>query len=247
VDNLEPMSNRYIRQIDLPGIGREGQDKIEKAKVLVVGLGGLGSPVAYYLAAAGVGHIDLLDNDTIAPNNLNRQILYDTNRVDMDKVESAKQRLSAFNPDINYNIVRTMVTRDNAADVTRGYDLIMSCVDNIKARRNLNHGSKVNNIPLVDGAVQLYSGYVLPIIPGKTPCYNCALGNLEHQDVPKPILGSVAGTVGTLMVTEAIKILCGIESDLLGHILLCDFLEMSFIKAKTRITKYCNMCQADFQ
>ncbi len=243
--NLEPMSNRYIRQINLPGIGKSGQAIIEKAKVLVIGLGGLGSPVAYYLAAAGVGNIDLLDNDTIAPNNLNRQILYDTVHVDKDKANSAIERLRAFNPDINFNIIREMITKENVVDLTKGYDLVLSCVDNIGARKDINKGCVINKTTLVDGAVQLFSGYVLPIIPYKTPCYNCALGDLADQDVPKPILGSVAGIIGTIMVTEAIKILCNLESGLLNKLLICDFEEMTFNKVQINKMSECKVCGVD--
>ena len=245
MEKLETMADRYRRQIDLKEIGLKGQKRIEEANVLVVGLGGLGSPVAYYLAAAGVGHITLMDNDTIAPNNLNRQILYNVDKVDSDKAEAAIERLTAFNPDIEIEVDRRMITKENSIDITNGYDLVMSCVDTLEARRFINYGCVNNNTPMIDGAIQLFSGYVFPIVPYKTACYNCALGDLLDQPVPKPVLGSTVGTIGTIMVTEAIKKICIIESDLTGKILICDFKSMDFQKINVDRIKNCSVCGID--
>lgn len=239
---LETLEDRYRRQVDLPEIGEEGQEIIKRSRVLIVGVGGLGSPVAYYLAAAGIGHLTLMDNDTIAPNNLNRQILYSENQVDKDKAKAAKKRLSEFNSEVDIKIDRRMITLDNAEEIVNNFDIVMSCVDTLEARRAINYGCVKNKVTMIDGAVQLFSGYVFPIIPYKTGCYNCALGDLIDQPVPKPVLGSIVGTIGTLMVTEAIKYLCNIESDLLGKMLICDFKKLSFNKISVKRIENCAIC-----
>lgn len=242
MEPLETMKDRYRRQIDLEEIGQKGQNKIENSRVLIVGLGGLGSPVAYYLAAAGIGQITLMDNDTIAPNNLNRQILYSVDQVDGDKAQAAIERLNAFNPDIDIRVDRRMITQENAVEITKGYDLVMSCVDTLEARRFINIGCVKNKVPMIDGAIQLFSGYVFPIIPFQTACYNCALGDLLDQPVPKPVLGSTVGTIGTIMVTEAIKQICDIKSELTGKILICDFKTMNFQKINVERISTCSVC-----
>ncbi|MFP4457445.1 MAG: HesA/MoeB/ThiF family protein [Clostridia bacterium] len=242
MDIWETLDDRYRRQIDLPEIGDSGQEALGKSKVLIVGMGGLGSPVAYYLAAAGVGHLTLMDNDTIAPNNLNRQILYSEDQVDGDKAIAAKKRLNEFNSEIDIKIDRRMIDLSNAENIIKNFDLVMSCVDTLEGRRAVNFGCVKSKTPMVDGAVQLFSGYVFPIIPFETACYNCALGDLVDQPVPKPVLGSIVGTIGTLMVTEAIKYLCDIESDLFGKMLICDFKELSFQKINVKKIENCEVC-----
>jgi len=242
MEKLETLSDRYRRQIDLPEIGEKGQEKLKKSKILIVGVGGLGSPVAYYLTAAGAGNLTLMDDDTIAPNNLNRQILYSESQVDGDKAKAAKKRLNEFNSEVDVKIDRRMITFDNAEKIVKDFDLVISCVDTLEARRAINFGCVKNKITMIDGAVQLFSGYVFPIVPYETGCYNCALGDLLDQPVPKPVLGSVVGTIGTLMVTEAIKYLCDIESDLLGKMLICDFKKLSFDKVSVNRMDDCTIC-----
>ena len=172
---------RYLRQIALPRLGQQGQQKLGESKVLIVGLGGLGSPAALYLAAAGVGTIGLVDGDEVAVHNLNRQLLFNTEDVGKRKADVALKHLQALNPQLNYRKYDIIISSTNGAKIIRNYDLVLSCVDRFESRYLLNELCVAANVPMIDGAIQNLNGYVFPIIPGETACYHCLHEGMQDQ------------------------------------------------------------------
>ena len=224
---------RYIRQIILPGIGPAGQEKLRDAAVLIVGVGGLGSPVSLYLAAAGIGRIGLVDHDSVSLSNLQRQVIHSTEEIGRPKVESAAKRLSALNPKIEIETYAEPFTSSSAERIGRGYDLIVDGTDNFPARYLINDLSLKLQIPFVYGAIFRMEGQV-SVFPGEGgPCYRCLF-----PEPPPPervltceeagVLGVVPGTIGTIQATEAIKMILGIGTPLAGRLLVYDALTMRF-------------------
>jgi len=167
------MSDRYERQTILPEIGETGQKRLENSKAAVVGAGGLGSPVLYYLAAAGIRNIRIIDDDTVDITNLNRQFIHFENDLGREKPQSAKEKLYSFNKDVRVDAVHARISKTNAAELLAGFDIVVSCADNNEARHIQNAVCVKNKTPLVNGGVEGFNGYVMVILPGDTPCFEC--------------------------------------------------------------------------
>ncbi|MES1931301.1 molybdopterin biosynthesis protein MoeB [Salinisphaera shabanensis T35B1] len=218
---------RYARQLTLPEVGEAGQTKLRDARVLVIGAGGLGSPAAYYLAAAGVGHIGIVDHDVVDRPNLHRQILHRDASVGQPKVRSAMATLTALNPSIDIRPIENRVSADNAADLVAGYDLVVDGSDNFTARYAINDACVAAKIALVYGAVERFSGQVGVFPAGGQPCYRCLFASAPPAGsaptcAEAGVLGVVPGLVGTLQALEAIKLIVGMADTLSARVLTLD-------------------------
>ena len=240
---------RYSRHLLIPEVGLEGQKKLLAASVLVIGAGGLGSPVALYLAAAGVGRIGLVDFDVVDSSNLQRQIIHGSGTVGTLKVESARQRLRDLNPHIQVDIYNEPFTSANALRIARDYDLLVDGTDNFPARYLVNDLCVLTGKPDVFGSIYRFEGQASVFYAKEGPCYRCLF-----PEPPPPgmvpscaeggVLGVLPGTIGTIQATEAIKLLLGIGSNLIGRLLLYDALDMSFETIKLKKNPNCKVCGA---
>jgi sulfur-carrier protein adenylyltransferase/sulfurtransferase len=240
-DQLE----RYARHIMMPEVGEEGQIKLLESKVFIVGAGGLGSPSAYYLAAAGVGTIGIIDHDVVDRTNLQRQILHNEARVGEPKVESAKKTLTDLNPDINVVTYREKLSRDNIMNLIKDYDIIVNGCDNFPTRYLVNDACVFSKKPLVDGSIFRFEGQVCVFDAAKGgPCYRCL-----YPEPPPPemapscadagVFGALPGIVGTAQAVEVIKLILGKGEPLIGRLLTFDALKMKFKELKIRRDKDC--------
>jgi adenylyltransferase/sulfurtransferase len=230
---------RYQRQITLPELGTAGQEKLARGSVLVIGAGGLGSPAATYLAAAGVGRIGLVDFDRVDETNLHRQILYATSDVGREKLEAAGARLRDLNPEVAIELHQTRLSSENALELFARYDVVLDGTDNFATRYLVNDACKLTGKPNVYGSVFRFDGQVSVFATETGPCYRCI-----YPEPPPPgtvpscaeggVLGVLPGVVGTLQATEAIKLLTGIGETLAGRLLLFDALRMTFRTMKLR-------------
>ncbi len=242
---------RYSRHIILPKIGGAGQRKLLDAKVLCVGAGGLGSPVAMYLAAAGVGTLGIVDFDRVDLTNLQRQLLHDTDDVGRPKVESAIERLEGINPTIDYVPHDTVLTSDNAMDILSGYDVVVDGSDNFPVRYLVNDATQMLGTPLVYGSIYQFEGQASVFLPGQgTPCYRCLFPQPPPPGaVPScseaGVFGVLPGIVGSIQAVEAIKVITGIGTPLVGRLLLFDALDMEFTSVKLRWDPACPVCGED--
>ena len=237
---------RYSRHIIMPQVGSSGQRKLLDARVLVIGAGGLGSPVSIYLTLAGVGTIGIVDFDTVDLTNLQRQILHNNNDVGRRKVESAKDTLIAYNPDVRVETHEEPLTSENAMGIIAGYDVVVNGADNFPARYLVNDASFLCGKPLVDGSILMFDGQATVYIPGKG-CYRCLF-----PEPPPPgsvpscaeagVLGMMPGLVGTVQATETVKLILGIGNSLTGRLLLIDALDMEFRAVKIRRNRDCPLC-----
>lgn len=239
--------SRYARQLILPEVGGAGQKKLAGARVLMVGAGGLGSPAALYLAAAGVGTLVIADNDVVDLSNLQRQILHFTPDVGKAKVLSAREKLVALNPGIKVLAKKTRFTSANANRLLTGCDLVLDGSDNFETRYAVNATCVAHQIPLVWGAVLRWEGQVMTVFPGKTACYECLFPEppdpaLAQSCSNAGILGSVAGTIGTLMATEALKVLLSKGDFLSGRFWGMDFLNMQVRERAVVRRRDCPAC-----
>lgn len=235
-------AEKYIRQIML--FGEEGQEKLRTAKVLVVGAGGLGSPISTYLAVAGVGKIIIADFDSVELSNLNRQFLHHEKDIGREKLKSAEEKLLSLNPEVKVETIREKITNENAGSVVPPCDLIIDALDNFDTRHVLNRLAVERNIPLIHGAVSGYRGQVTTIIPGKTPCLCCIFPTTFKKEV-FPVLGTTPGVIGTIQANEAIKYLTGQGKLLKNRLLLWDGLSCSFSELKVNKTENCPVCGID--
>jgi molybdopterin-synthase adenylyltransferase len=222
---------RYARQIILKEFGAKGQEKLLQSKVLVIGAGGLGSPALFYLAAAGVGTIGIVDFDTVTISNLQRQVLYCNGDLGRKKVDAAEEKLNRLNPDMKIIKYSYRVNAGNIEDVIREYDVVLDCVDNLPIRYLINDCCYFLKKPLIEGASAGFEGILMTILPGQSPCYRCLYPEPPKDGVlptcsDTGILGPVVGTIGTLQALEAIKVLLGIGKTLSGRILTFDGLGM---------------------
>lgn len=238
---------RYSRQIILKEVGMEGQEKLLKSGVLVIGAGGLGSPTLYYLAAAGVGRIGAVDFDTVGISNLQRQILYTTDDLQKRKVDIAADRLVKLNPDVNVVKYPFRIDKNNIEDIIDGYDVVIDATDNFTARYLVSDSCHLAGKPLVEGAVLGFTGMLMTVIPGKTPCYRCLYPEPPREgDVPTcsdaGIMGMIAGTIGSLQALEAVKVILGIGEIMSGRVLFFDGLDMSFREMKLERNRHCRLC-----
>ena len=240
---------RYSRHIIMPQVGSTGQRKILASKVLIVGAGGLGSPVAVYLALAGVGTIGLVDFDVVDLSNLQRQILHQTDDVGRPKVQSAKETLFRYNPDVNVVTHETPLTSDNALEIIGQYDIVANGADNFAARYLVNDACVFLEKPLVDGSILLFDGQATVYLPGKG-CYRCLFPSppppgLVPSCAEAGVLGALCGLVGSIQASETLKLILGIGDSLNGRLLLIDALAMEVRALKIRRDPKCVVCGDD--
>jgi molybdopterin/thiamine biosynthesis adenylyltransferase/rhodanese-related sulfurtransferase len=238
---------RYSRHLIMPEVGMEGQKRLKAASVLLIGAGGLGSPLGLYLAAAGVGRIGLVDFDIVDFSNLQRQVLHGTPDVGRPKLHSARDRLQAINPDVRVDLYETRLTSANALDIFRPYDVIIDGTDNFPTRYLVNDACVLLGKPNVYGSIFRFDGQASVFYPGKGPCYRCL-----YPEPPPPgevpscaeggVLGILPGLVGCIQATEAVKLILGRGEPLIGRLLLYDALQMTFREFKVRRNPKCPAC-----
>jgi sulfur-carrier protein adenylyltransferase/sulfurtransferase len=238
---------RYSRHILLPQVGEDGQRTLKKSRVLLVGAGGLGSPVALYLAAAGVGTIGLVDFDSVDLSNLQRQILHGSAAVGSSKIDSARDRLADINPNVDVEAYETRFASGNALEIARGYDLIVDGTDNFATRYLVNDTSVLLGIPNVYGSVYRFEGQASVFGATNGPCYRCLFrepppSRLVPSCAEAGVLGVVPGLVGTIQATEAIKMLLGLGDTLVGRLLTIDVMTMAFRTIEIRRDPECPAC-----
>jgi molybdopterin/thiamine biosynthesis adenylyltransferase/rhodanese-related sulfurtransferase len=238
---------RYHRHILLPEVGEAGQQKMLESKVLLLGAGGLGSPAALYLAAAGVGTLGIVDMDVVDASNLQRQILHNVDRIGERKVDSAKKTLTAVNPDVDVVTYDVRFGADNVLDIITGYDVIFDGTDNFPTRYLLNDASLLQRIPVVHGSIFRFEGQVSVFAPYEGPCYRCLLpepppAELAPSCAEAGVLGVLPGIIGSIQALEAIKLLLDLGDPLVGRLLAYDALEESFRTFKVRRDPQCPAC-----
>ncbi|HEY3141630.1 MAG TPA: molybdopterin-synthase adenylyltransferase MoeB [Acidimicrobiales bacterium] len=242
--------NRYQRHLLLPEVGVEGQQKLLDAKVLLLGAGGLGSPAALYLAAAGVGTIGIVDMDVVDDSNLQRQILHNVDRLGERKVDSAKKTLTALNPDVNVVTHDVRLGADNVMDILAGYDVVVDGADNFPVRYLLNDAALKLGVKVVHGSIFRFEGQATVFKPHDGPCYRCFLPEppppeLAPSCAEAGVLGVLPGIIGSIQALEAIKLILGIGDDLSGRLLAYDSLEQSFRTYKILRDPACPTCSID--
>lgn len=238
---------RYSRQIMLPQIDVEGQQKLLNARVLIIGLGGLGSPAAMYLAAAGVGCLALNDFDTVDLTNLQRQIAHDTESLGLCKVESARHTLSRLNPEIHIDTINRSLEGEDLELEIAASDVVLDCTDNFATRFAVNRACVATHTPLVSGAVIRFEGQISVFTPGfdDSPCYNCLYpdqGELEESCVRNGVIAPLPGIIGAMQALEAVKLIVGIGQSLRGRLLLLDALSMEWNRMNLRKNPQCPTC-----
>lgn len=241
----EQLQERYLRQLVMDEVGKEGQVKLAKARVLVVGAGGLGSPVCLYLAAAGIGHLGIVDSDTVSLTNLNRQILYITPDLGRPKVQVAKEKINMLNPSIEITVYQVPFSGETAMRMARSYDAMVDATDNLKTRELINRVALQISKPFFHGAVSHFYGQVMTVIPGAGPCWRCFMGDIAPESEPKgvPVLGPVAGVVGSLQALQVLKYFLGAGDQLVGKVLMFDGLQMTLEALTVARDSNCPACQ----
>ncbi|MBI1849757.1 MAG: molybdopterin-synthase adenylyltransferase MoeB [Planctomycetes bacterium] len=243
----ERQTARYSRHVLIPEVGERGQLKLLDSKVLLIGAGGLGSPAAFYLAAAGVGRLGIVDSDVVDESNLQRQILHRTSGVGMPKTDSARQTLRDLNPSIDIVPFQTRLTKDNALDIVRAFDVVVDGCDNFSTRFLVNDACVFLKKPNVYGSIFRFEGQMTIFVPGEGPCYRC----LYPEPTPAELapscqdagcLGVLPGVIGILQATEAIKRLIGAGTSMAGRLLTYDALSLSFREYKIRRDPSCPVC-----
>ncbi len=232
---------RYDRQMMLDGWDDEGQRRVKEARVCIAGVGGLGSPVALYLTAAGVGTLRLVDHDVVELSNLNRQVLYTESDVGRAKVNCAEERLRALNPEVRIEAIQERITKENISDLVGASDVIVDGMDHFPARFLLNEAAVQKKIPFVHGAIWGMGGQVTVIVPGKTPCLACLFPETPPRK-HSPVLGTAPGVIGCIQATEVLKLLTGIGNPLFGRLLLYDGEFMEFSEVHVRRKPDCPVC-----
>jgi molybdopterin-synthase adenylyltransferase len=238
---------RYKRHLMLPQLDMAGQEKLLAANVLVIGAGGLGSPVLLYLAAAGVGHLNVYDPDVVEISNLQRQILHDGSKLGRPKTESAQEQLAAINPDVIVTSNSVRLEGDDLQEQVAAADLVIDCSDNFSTRFEVNRACVAHSRPLVSGAVIRLEGQV-SVFKGHladAPCYRCLYQEDEYNDetcTSSGVLGPVVGIIGSIQATEAIKLITGIGDDLCGRLLLLDAASMRFNEIRLKKDPACPVC-----
>ena len=233
--------DRYVRQLLLEEDFGFSQEKLQRSTVFIAGAGGLGSPVSYYLAAAGVGRIIICDNDEVSISNLNRQILHSTGRIGIKKVESAASVLRDLNPEIIIKPKDALISGD-PAELVEDADLIMDCLDNVKTRWILNDYSIKTGVPIIHGGINGYAGQVSFISPRETACMRCIFAEELPDDRPIPVLGATAGLIGSLQAAEAVKFLTCSGELLKNQLLIIDTFTNEQMKLELEKTPGCPAC-----
>jgi len=239
--------HRYSRHLLIPDVGLTGQQKLKASSVLVIGSGGLGSPVALYLAAAGVGRIGLVDYDVVDFSNLQRQIIHGESRIGDLKVESARDRLLDLNPEIQVDIYNEMITSENAFAIAEPYDIIVDGTDNFPTRYLVNDLCVLTGKPNVYGSIFRFDGQASVFYAKEGPCYRCLFPEppppgLVPSCAEGGVLGVLPGTIGSIQATEALKLILGIGETLIGRLLLYDALDLSFQTVKLTKNPECKVC-----
>ncbi|MBI5589100.1 MAG: HesA/MoeB/ThiF family protein [Deltaproteobacteria bacterium] len=239
---------RYNRQLILPEIGPQGQIKLKQARVLIAGIGGLGSVSAYYLAAAGIGLIRVADRDHVEAGNLNRQILHGTGDIGKPKTLSALEKLRNLNPHCNIEPIQEIISDENILDMAEGCTVILDGTDNLKTRKILNRASIQKNIPYIYGGVNGFTGMVTTFVPGRTPCLECFFSwGDAGQDKPIGIIGPVPGVIASIQSLEAIKLVLGIGGLLTKKLLYFNGMDMTFRKIEMEKNPDCPVCGRGYE
>jgi len=250
VSLTEKQIERYSRHIILEEVGGAGQEKLLASKVLIVGACGLGSPAAVYLAAAGIGTIGIIDADNVDMTNLQRQIIHHTDDVGTPKVESAKNKMRAINPDVTVKTYHQWAKADNIREIIREYDFVIDGTDNFAAKFLINDACYFERVPFSHAGILQFFGQLMTILPGESTCYRC----IFHEPPPEGavpscsqagVLGVLAGVIGSLQATEAIKCLLGLGKLLTDTLLAYNALEMDFRSVKLTRNKQCVLCGDD--
>jgi len=246
-DLTKEQTQRYARQIVLPGFGEEGQKKLLETGVLIIGAGGLGSPCALYLAAAGIGTIGIVDADKVGLENMQRQILHSMDNIGKSKVESAGQRISSVNTDIKVVTYNGRFNSQNALDIIKDYTMVIDCSDNFPTRYLINDACVLSNKPFCHAGVLRFEGQAMTILPGESACFRCLFP--EPPDIkamPSPaeagILGAVAGLIGTVQATEVLKYILDTGDLLTGRLLVYDARRMNFRHVTVPRDPECRVC-----
>ena len=247
IDFTEEQLERYSRHILLDDVGVDGQEKLLQAKVLIVGAGGLGSPAALYLAAAGVGTVGIIDSDVVEISNLQRQIAHFSKDINISKVVSAAEKMSAINPAIRVRTYREYLCADNIREVITDYDFIIDGTDNFPTKFLVNDACVLLGIPFSHGGILRFNGQTMTIIPGKTACYRCSFRKPPPPDaVPScaqaGVLGAVAGMLGTIQAAETLKYITGAGDLLTNSLLTFDAKTMTFRKIRLNRQESCPIC-----
>jgi molybdopterin/thiamine biosynthesis adenylyltransferase len=241
---------RYSRHLLLPEVGMEGQQKLKAARVLCVGTGGLGAPLALYLAAAGVGTLGIVDNDVVDLSNLQRQVIHSTDRVGVPKVDSAEQTINALNPDVRVVKYPVRLDASNIMEIIEGWDVIVDGLDNFPTRYLLNDASVRLQIPVVSASILGFDGQLSVFAPYQGPCYRCLFrepppAELAPSCGANGVLGVLPGTMGLLQATEVVKLVLGEGEPLIGRLLLYEALGATFTELKVRRDPDCPICSRD--
>jgi molybdopterin/thiamine biosynthesis adenylyltransferase len=246
-DFTDEQIERYSRHIMLPEVGGVGQIKMLEAKVLLIGAGGLGSPAAYYLAAAGIGNLGIVDFDVVDLSNLQRQIIHSTKRIGMLKTESAKKTIEELNPDVKVTLFNEKLTSENILRIFEGYDYILDGTDNFATRYLINDACVMTGKTNIHGSIFRFEGQATVFKPGDGPCYRCL-----YPEPPPPglvpncqeggVLGVLAGVIGNLQVVETLKLILGQGKSLIGTLLIYDALNTEFRKLKLKRDSNCPVC-----
>jgi len=247
IDFSPEQLERYSRHILLADVGVEGQTKLLDAKVLIIGAGGLGAPVAMYLAAAGIGTIGIIDNDVVDISNLQRQIVHFTKDIGVPKVESARETMLAINPDIVVKTYRDLLRADNIRDIIREYDFIVDGTDNFPTKFLVNDACVMEKLPFSHGGILRFDGQTMTVIPGRSSCYRCVFRAPPPPDaVPTcsqaGVLGAIAGMLGTIQAAEALKYVTDVGELLTDTLLAFNAKNMDFRKIKLSCQENCPVC-----
>ena len=243
----EEQIKRYARHIILPEVGGEGQIKLLSSKVLLIGAGGLGAPCGYYLGAAGIGTLGIVDFDTVDLSNLQRQIWHGTADVGRYKVDSAKDSIARINPDVNVVTYKEKISSENIKGLIKDYDVIIDATDNFPTRYLINDACHFMRKPLVYGSIFRFDGQATVFLPEEGPCYRCLFPSppppgLVPSCQEAGVLGVLPGVVGAIQANEAIKIILGVGQTLNGRLLIYDALDMKFTEMKLRQDRTCPLC-----
>jgi molybdopterin/thiamine biosynthesis adenylyltransferase/rhodanese-related sulfurtransferase len=241
---------RYSRHMLLPEVGPGGQQRLLEAKVLLLGAGGLGAPTGLYLAAAGVGHLGIIDDDVVDASNLQRQVIHSTETIGEPKVESAKKTIQKLNPDVEVTTYNTRLNADNILEIIKDYDIIVDGVDNFPTRYLLNDASVRLSIPVVSASILSFDGQLTVFQPFEGPCYRCLYpvpppAELAPSCGENGVLGVLPGTMGLLQATEVLKLILGIGEPLIGRLMLYDALAEEFTNLKIRRDPECPICSRE--
>ena len=247
IEFTDEQIERYSRHIILPEVGGAGQQKMLEARILLLGAGGLGSPAAYYLAAAGIGNLGIVDFDQVDLSNLQRQIIHSTERIGMLKTESAKKTIQALNPDVNVTLYNEKIDSNNILSIIKDYDYVVDGSDNFPTRYLVNDACVMENKTLVHGSIYRFEGQVTVFKPNSGPCYRCL-----YPEPPPPgmspncqeggVLGVLAGIIGNLQVVEVLKLILRIGEPLVGKLLIYDALKTEFRNLNLRKDASCPLC-----